>query len=73
MSPYLPRPLLSSVCLIVLCLVQVESAVNLCEIAKETDGFSGSDLREMCRDAALLCVRDCVRSSNSASAEGIDR
>lgn len=30
------------------------------DIAKQTDGFSGSDLREMCRDAALLCVRDFV-------------
>lgn len=31
------------------------------EIAKKTDGFSGSDLREMCRDSALLCVREFVR------------
>lgn len=72
---------LSRVCLSVLflqcfdcfILIQVESAVDLCKIAQDTDGFSGSDLREMCRDAALLCVRDCMHSSNSASAEGIDR
>lgn len=30
----------------------------------ETDGFSGSDLREMCRDAALLCVRDFVHTQS---------
>lgn len=45
--------------------VQVESTVDLCSVAKETDGFSGSDLREMCRDAALLCVRDFVHNSRA--------
>ncbi|KAK1881309.1 ATPase family AAA domain containing protein 1-B [Dissostichus eleginoides] len=39
----------------------VDLSVDLCGVAKETEGFSGSDLREMCRDAALLCVRDFVR------------
>ncbi|MBN3302720.1 ATD1B protein, partial [Amia calva] len=42
----------------------VESIVDLRVVAKETDGFSGSDLREMCRDAALLCVRDFVHNSS---------
>lgn len=37
--------------------------MDLLEIAKDTDGFSGSDLKEMCRDAALLCVREYVKSS----------
>lgn len=37
--------------------------VDLLEIAKETDGFSGSDLKEMCRDAALFCVREYVNST----------
>ncbi|KAI5103171.1 ATPase family AAA domain-containing protein 1-B, partial [Silurus meridionalis] len=45
--------------------------VYLGEIARETDGFSGSDLKEMCRDAALLCVRDCLRSLNSSEEEYI--
>ncbi|XP_046710496.1 outer mitochondrial transmembrane helix translocase isoform X3 [Silurus meridionalis] len=45
--------------------------VDLGEIARETDGFSGSDLKEMCRDAALLCVRDCLRSLNSSEEEYI--
>lgn len=43
---------------------QVDLSVDLFDIAKETDGFSGSDLREMCRDAALLCVRDFVHNQN---------
>ncbi|XP_030629443.1 outer mitochondrial transmembrane helix translocase [Chanos chanos] len=48
----------------------VESRVDLKEIAKDTEGFSGSDLREMCRDAALLCVRDYVHNTpDDASGE----
>uniref|UniRef100_H0Z3L3 Outer mitochondrial transmembrane helix translocase n=1 Tax=Taeniopygia guttata TaxID=59729 RepID=H0Z3L3_TAEGU len=41
----------------------VDSHVDLLQVAKETDGFSGSDLKEMCRDAALLCVREYVNSA----------
>uniref|UniRef100_H2N2G8 Outer mitochondrial transmembrane helix translocase n=1 Tax=Oryzias latipes TaxID=8090 RepID=H2N2G8_ORYLA len=44
----------------------VDSQVNLLDVAKETDGFSGSDLREMCRDAALLCVRDFVHNQSES-------
>lgn len=32
--------------------------MNIEEIAKLTDGFSGSDIRELCRNAALYRVRD---------------
>ncbi|XP_053466549.1 outer mitochondrial transmembrane helix translocase [Ictalurus furcatus] len=39
----------------------LSEAVNLMEIAEQTEGFSGSDLREVCRDAALYRVRDFVR------------
>ncbi|XP_024242222.1 outer mitochondrial transmembrane helix translocase [Oncorhynchus tshawytscha] len=43
----------------------VDPAVDFVDMAKETDGFSGSDLREMCRDAALLCVRDFVHNPHA--------
>ncbi|XP_062874339.1 outer mitochondrial transmembrane helix translocase isoform X2 [Trichomycterus rosablanca] len=39
----------------------LSDGVNLREISEQTDGFSGSDLREVCRDAALYRVRDYVR------------
>uniref|UniRef100_A0A8C6SHY7 Outer mitochondrial transmembrane helix translocase n=1 Tax=Neogobius melanostomus TaxID=47308 RepID=A0A8C6SHY7_9GOBI len=44
---------------------RVDSDVDLGAVARDTEGFSGSDLREMCRDAALICVRDFVHSEDS--------
>ncbi|KAH7906743.1 P-loop containing nucleoside triphosphate hydrolase protein [Hygrophoropsis aurantiaca] len=31
-------------------------------LAEQTSGFSGSDLRELCRNAAMVPVRECMRS-----------
>lgn len=42
-------------------LAQLSNAINLKEIAEKTEGYSGSDLRELCRDAAMYRVRDYVR------------
>ncbi|XP_047233199.1 outer mitochondrial transmembrane helix translocase isoform X1 [Girardinichthys multiradiatus] len=47
----------------------VEKAFNFQLVAKETGGFSGSDLREMCRDAALMCVREFVHRRSDSSEE----
>lgn len=41
--------------------LQLSNAINLKEIAEKTEGYSGSDLRELCRDAAMYRVRDYVR------------
>eukprot|EP00069_Balaena_mysticetus_P001312 bmy_15140T0 len=49
----------------------VDRHVDLLEVAQETDGFSGSDLKEMCRDAALLCVREYVNSTSEESPENV--
>ncbi|XP_061561247.1 outer mitochondrial transmembrane helix translocase isoform X1 [Phycodurus eques] len=51
----------------------VDESVELPEIAKETEGFSGSDLREMCRDGALLCVRDFVHTRSDGPSEDFIR
>lgn len=45
-------------------ILKIGAGVNLHEVARNTDGFSGSDLKEMCRDAALLCVRDFVHAED---------
>ena len=36
---------------------------NMDALAQLTDGFSGSDLKELCRNAAMVPVREFVRST----------
>ncbi|CCH43578.1 Cell division cycle protein 48 [Wickerhamomyces ciferrii] len=40
-----------------------EKEFNLDQLILSTDGFSGSDLKEMCRDAALNAMRDYIRQN----------
>lgn len=47
--------------------------VNLVELASITNGYSGSDLNEVCREAALLPVRELIHlRSNTVSVEAIE-
>jgi len=35
--------------------------VNMEDIARQTDGFSGADLENLCNEVALICVMfDCT-------------
>lgn len=36
--------------------------VNIQKLAQQADGFSGSDIRELCRNASVYRVRDFMRS-----------
>ena len=40
----------------------VSDDINISDIAKMTDGFSGSDLQELCRNASVNRVRYYLRS-----------
>uniref|UniRef100_A0A1B6DC69 AAA+ ATPase domain-containing protein n=1 Tax=Clastoptera arizonana TaxID=38151 RepID=A0A1B6DC69_9HEMI len=39
--------------------------LDLKSLARNTDGFSGSDLRELCRNASVYRIRDYMRTSRS--------
>jgi len=40
---------------------ELDSSLTLEVLAAKTTGFSGSDLRELCRSAAMVPVRECMR------------
>ena len=52
---------------------QVHEDLDLTQIAKQTEKYSGSDLRELCRNAAIYRIREYVREeAANESREGRD-
>jgi SpoVK/Ycf46/Vps4 family AAA+-type ATPase len=41
----------------------VSDNLDISKLARNTEGFSGSDLREMCRNASVYRIRDYIRNS----------
>lgn len=50
----------------------VSGEVNLTNLSKSTDAFSGSDLRELCRNASVYRVRDYMRSTVGETSNSIN-
>lgn len=50
-----------------------DPTMNIEYLAKVTAGLSGSDIKEVCRDAAMMPMRECIRERKTAgqSMEGI--
>ncbi|KOS15643.1 msp1-intra-mitochondrial sorting protein [Malassezia pachydermatis] len=51
--------------------VPCNSSFNLDEIVRKTEGYSGSDLKELCRNAAMVPVREVLRSQSGR--ESVER
>ena len=52
-------------------IVQVED-LDFDKIAQMTEGYSGSDLRELCRNAAIYRIRELVKAERDASPDVLD-
>jgi len=44
--------------------------VNL--LAEQTEGYSGADLENLCREAALICLRQDIRNTEVCNVGGIN-
>lgn len=49
----------------------VSDDVQVDRIAKLTDGFSGSDMRELCRNASVYRVRDYMRNTENSDVPSV--
>ena len=52
---------------VILAKEKCDDDVDLKRLSLVTDGYSGSDLREICRVAALACVRESIRDGTEAT------
>jgi transitional endoplasmic reticulum ATPase len=40
----------------------IEKGITAVELAKQTDGYSGADIEAVCREAAMLSLREDIKS-----------
>lgn len=45
---------------------------SISELAARTDGLSGSDLKETCRNAAMIPVREYMRAQGGPDGRGLE-
>ncbi|KAF1625230.1 UNVERIFIED_CONTAM: Katanin p60 ATPase-containing subunit A-like 1, partial [Eudyptes robustus] len=53
-----------------LCNVKLGEDVKLDELAAKTEGYSGADITNLCRDAALQPMRECLDNLEDYKAAG---
>ncbi|KAJ3112391.1 hypothetical protein HDU96_004603 [Phlyctochytrium bullatum] len=46
--------------------IRLEDRFDFDKLVERTDGLSGSDLKELCRDAAMIPVREAIRKAQAA-------
>ena len=51
---------------------KLEPDFSIASLAARTDGLSGSDLRETCRNAAMSPVREVMRQKGKTGKEGLE-
>ncbi len=50
----------------------LDPGFSISSLAARTDGLSGSDLRETCRNAAMSPVREVMREKGKTGKEGLE-
>jgi SpoVK/Ycf46/Vps4 family AAA+-type ATPase len=50
---------------------EVDPSLDYTELAKITEGFSGSDLKELCRNAVMLSVREAIKERIVGNSAGV--
>lgn len=52
---------------------RLDPTLSMETLARRTDGLSGSDLRETCRNAAMAPVREVMRENGASGKEGLEQ